>query len=155
MKKTIIFLSIAIILVVVFVFIKSDGGVKSPEGSPVPTPTPTPTATSTPESVSENVIMYSDSGYAPSTLTIKVGELVTFKNAGSKMMWTASAMHPSHKAYPGTDIALCGTQMMVPMFDACKGYGQGESWMFKFNQRGTWKYHNHMEINHYGTIVVE
>jgi len=70
-------------------------------------------------------------------------------------MWTASAFHPTHKAYPGSDIAKCGIQSQIGIFDACRGYGSGESWEFKFDEQGTWKYHNHMQANHSGTIVVE
>ena len=71
------------------------------------------------------------------------------------MMWTASAIHPTHKAYPSSDIEKCGTQSQANIFDACKGYGQGESWGFRFDEVGTWKYHNHLQPNHTGTIVVE
>lgn len=133
----------------------------------VPTPTPTSISTLTPVSTPtllpttsprptlNSIILYSDSGYSPSTLKVKKGETAIFKNTSSKMMWTASAVHPTHKGYPGTDIAFCGKQTLVVMFDACKGYGPGESWEFPFNEQGTWKYHNHLQPSHLGTIIVE
>jgi len=84
-----------------------------------------------------------------------VGDTVVFDNKGSKMMWTASAVHPTHKAYPDSDIAKCETPSQAGIFDACRGYGPGELWEFKFNEQGTWKYHNHLQPSHTGTIIVE
>ena len=40
---------------------------------------------------------------------------VIWKNESSNPMWTASAMHPTHKVYPGTDISACGTQTLMPI----------------------------------------
>ena len=117
-------------------------------GSPASRPSTTPIQQS-------NLVTYMDSGYSPATITIKKGQTVVWKNESSKKMWTASAMHPTHKVYPGTDITACGTQTLMPMFDACAGTVPGENWSFKFDNAGTWKYHNHMNSSHYGTVVVE
>lgn len=106
-------------------------------------------------STSNNTVVYSDTGYVPNTLTIKQGETVTWENKSKYSMWTASAMHPSHRAYPGTDITACGTQTLLPMFDACQKIEPGQSWSFKFDNIGNWKYHNHSNSSHFGTIVVE
>ena len=122
--------------------------VLSPETSPTPKPSPTP-------SVSKVTVTYSDSGYSPPMGRIKKGNFIVFENKSSKMMWTASAVHPTHKAYPGSGIEMCGTNTLVAIFDACKGYGPGESWEFRFDEQGAWKYHNHLQPNHTGTIVVE
>lgn len=97
----------------------------------------------------EKVVTYADSGYSPSTLTIKRGETVTFKNQSSRSMWIASAVHPTHKIYPTTGGCLGST------FDACAGIQPGGSWSFKFDIPGTWKYHNHSSSGDTGTIVVE
>ncbi len=131
--------------------------------APILTPTPTPVSEksplpfSTPIASKAVVVTYTDSGYSPSTIRIKKGDelIVDFKNTSSKMMWTASAVHPTHKAYPGSDIAKCGTLSGVDMFDSCKGYELGESWAFLFDKQGTWKYHNHLQPAHTGTIIVE
>lgn len=103
----------------------------------------------------KNVITYTDSGFTPGTITIKKGEIVVWKNESINSMWTASAMHPTHKAYPGTDNSACGTQTLLPMFDSCEKIAIGQSWSFKFDNIGTWKYHNHSNSSHFGTIVVE
>ena len=97
----------------------------------------------------QSSITYTDAGYSPSTLTIKRGETVIFKNQSSNSIWTASAAHPTHRGYPTTGGCLGST------FDACSGVQPGGSWSFKFDIAGTWKYHNHLKSNDTGTIVVE
>ena len=82
----------------------------------------------------EKTITYTDAGYSPSPLEINTGDTVIFKNESSQSMWPASAMHPTHKDYPTTGGCLGST------FDACKGVQPGESWPFKFDIAGNWKY---------------
>jgi len=145
--KKLLFIILALILIgfVWFSFYKNKNTVvvptltvtAEPDVSPLPSASPKTTA-------SEKIVSYSDSGFSPSTLTIQKGEVITFKNIGSKMMWVASAMHPTHKVYPGSDITKCGTSLQAGTFDACKGYGLGESWEFQLNESGTWKYHDHL-----------
>ena len=101
-------------------------------------------------SVAESsVVTYTDAGYSPATLRIKKGDTVTFKNQSSQSMWTASAVHPTHRAYPTTGGCLGST------FDACAGIQPGDSWSFKFDISGTWKYHDHLNPDNTGTIIVE
>lgn len=103
-----------------------------------------------------NMVIYTNEGYSPKELKIKKGESVTFKNESSQPMWTASAMHPTHTVYPGTDIKNCGNSaMMDMMFDSCSAVPSGESWKFQFNETGTWGYHDHMRATHFGKIIVE
>ena len=64
-------------------------------------------------------------------------------------MWPASAMHPSHKEYPTTGGCLGSA------FDACKGVKPGESWPFKFDIAGNWKYHDHLNPKNFGAIIVQ
>jgi len=99
--------------------------------------------------VKENVVTYTNSGYSPSVLTIKKGEMVIFKNQSSQSMWTASAVHPTHRVYPTTGGCLGST------FDTCTGIQSGGSWSFKFDISGTWKYHNHLNPGDTGTIDVQ
>ena len=99
--------------------------------------------------VKENVVTYTNSGYSATILKIKKGETVIFKNQSSQSMWTASAVHPTHSAYPTTGGCIGST------FDACKGVQPGDSWSFKFDIAGTWKYHNHLSPSDTGTIIVQ
>ena len=98
---------------------------------------------------SANVIIYSDNGYAPNSITIKAGESVTYKNQSSRAMWPASAMHPTHRVYPTTGGCLGST------FDACRGVLAGGSWTFTFDIAGTWKYHDHLNpsASNSGTVI--
>lgn len=107
------------------------------------------------EMMVEHTVVYSEAGYAPKELTIKKGERVTFRNESSKETWPASAMHPSHAAYPGSSIGKCGTAEEDTIFDACRGLKQGEEWSFIFDQVGTWGYHDHMNSSMYGKIMVQ
>lgn len=107
------------------------------------------------KAVVRQVIAYIDSGFSPSSLIVKKGEVVTFENKSSRNMWVASAMHPSHRIYPDTDIQKCGKGEAENMFDACKGFAPGTSWSFVFNEVGTWKYHNHIDAKNFGSITVE
>lgn len=104
---------------------------------------------------SSPTVIYSDGGYAPGELKIKKGETVTFKNESSQPMWTASAIHPSHQVYPGSGIQKCGTPEQSRIFDACQGVAPGGTWVFQFNEAGSWGYHNHLRPSHWGKVIVE
>ena len=103
----------------------------------------------------EHVVVYSDEGYTPKELTIKKGDRVTFRNESARDSWPASAMHPSHTAYPGSSIGKCGTAEESQIFDACRGLKQGEEWSFVFDEVGTWGYHNHLNSSMFGKIIVQ
>lgn len=103
----------------------------------------------------ENTVTYTDSGYSPSTLQIKKGETVTFKNESLQSMWPASAVHPTHRLYSGTSLSEHCPDTAGTAFDACKGFLPGSSWPFKFDKAGTWNYHNHLNPGDRGMIVVE
>jgi len=94
-------------------------------------------------------VTYTDSGYSPKVLQLKVGTEVTFKNESSRSVWTASTFHPTHRVYPTTGGCLGST------FDSCEGIQTGDSWSFTFDEQGTWKYHNHLRPGRTGTIIVE
>jgi plastocyanin len=105
---------------------------------------------------SSPMVTYTNEGYSPKELLVKKGDIVTFKNESSVPMWTASAMHPNHTAYPGTNIANCGNAMMMDtMFDSCAEVPAGQVWKFQFNEAGEWGYHNHMQASHWGKIIVQ
>lgn len=100
-------------------------------------------------------VTYTDSGYSPSGVTISAGDTINFVNNSSGGMWTASAIHPTHTVYPGSGIAKCSTAQEGEIFDACEGTNGGDSWSFTFNEQGSWNYHNHLQVNHTGAIIVE
>ncbi len=88
-----------------------------------------------------SLVVYSDDGFSPSTITVKKGTTVTFRNDSSSQMWIASDPHPTHTDLPG--------------FDGLRGYNQGESYTYTFEKVGTWGYHNHLNSSDKGTVVVQ
>ena len=100
-------------------------------------------------------VIYSDSGYSPSTLSIKSGDTVEFKNQSASSMWTASAMHPVHTVYGGTSLQTHCPDAANVSFDECASAQPDQSWSFTFNKKGTWGYHNHVNPSHFGKIIVE
>lgn len=111
------------------------------------------TETNTP-AASKTIIAYTDSGYAPATLEAQKGATVTFKNESSRQMWPASAMHPTHTVYDGTSLSEHCPNTSNTAFDACEGIAPGQSWSFTFDKAGTWRYHDHLQVNNTGTIEV-
>ena len=101
------------------------------------------------------VIHMTDDAYEPSEVTILQGETVIFENVSTKERWPASNIHPTHTVYPGTDIKDCGSDAEEGMFDACRGLRPGESFSFTFTKVGSWRFHDHLEANIVGKIVVE
>ena len=118
-----------------------------------------PLAEETPEETlpaNLNAVIYNEDGYSPSTLRVAMGTTVVFENASSQSMWTASDAHPTHRLYDGTSLdEHCGNGGEAASFDACAGTQPGNSWEFKFDKKGVWKYHNHLNPSHTGAITVE
>jgi len=90
---------------------------------------------------SKDTITHTDSGFSPSTITIKQGGTVTFENQSSGSMWVASSVHPTHQDYPA--------------FDQLKGVGKGGTYSFVFDKKGSWRFHNHLNALRVGIVVVE
>lgn len=86
------------------------------------------------------VVTYTDSGFAPDPLTVKIGTTVTFVNESSRGMWVASAVHPTHQLLPG--------------FDQLSSAVKGGTYEYMFVKVGTWKYHNHVNPTDTGSVVV-
>src|SRR3989338_1255173 len=157
MNKVIIaILVLAVVLVGGFFITRDSGGNDSPSALPPPSPIPTPppipnepgTPTPSPEPVSPSpqgpiahTVRYLDSGYSPATIEINAGDTVAFKNESTDTVWTASNPHPTHTTNS--------------TFDELKASPPGGGHSFTFNQSGTWRYHNHLNPGHTGTIVVK
>lgn len=85
-------------------------------------------------------IKYDGSKFTPSTLDIKAGDVVIFKNESSKSFRPASGPHPSHTNYPE--------------FDPKKEIPAGGSWQFTFEKTGSWPFHDHLNSSVFGKINV-
>lgn len=100
-------------------------------------------------------IIYTDAGFEPGTITVSQGDTVVWQNNSSVQMWVASAIHPTHTAYPGSNIEKCGTTEEGNFFDQCGAVSAGSEYSFTFDQEGEWGFHNHLNANHTGTVIVE
>ena len=85
-------------------------------------------------------VNYSNSGFDPVEITVKVGETVTWKNDSDKAMSVASDSHPVHEKYPG--------------FDQLNSVNRGGEYSFIFNRIGVWGYHNHLSPADSGQVTV-
>lgn len=98
------------------------------------------TSTQSEEGANAVVITYSEGGFSPASVKVKVGQEVTFKNTSSSNVEVNSAPHPTHTLYPELNI---------------NGVAAGASGSTTFSKAGTYKYHNHLNAGQNGTIVVE
>ena len=101
------------------------------------------------------VLSFDGASYNPSSVEISVGDTVRFENnSDSRIMWPASAVHPTHTVYPDSSIGKCGTEDAEDTFDACGTLDPGESYSFTFDWVGQWGYHDHLRPSTNGKITV-
>jgi len=105
--------------------------------------------------IEKNTITFTGNGFSPSVVTAKKGDTVKFVNNSAEYVWPASAMHPTHTVYPGSDIEKCDTDARDTLFDSCEGIAPGASWEFTFNEVGEWGYHDHLNAKFFGKVIVE
>jgi plastocyanin len=79
-------------------------------------------------------------GFEPSELTINLGDTVRFTTTRSKPFWPASNLHPTHEIYP--------------QFDPKHPIAANDTFSFKFDQAGSWRYHDHLYPGFTGVINV-
>lgn len=100
-----------------------------------------PTATLPAElSLNKVKIEITDAGFTPASITVGVGDLVVWHNSDSRDHQIASAPHPVHTDYPPLNLGVIGP-------------GGEKSLMF--DKAGTYKYHDHLNPNLKGTVVVK
>ena len=153
MKKSvnvILILALFLIAAVAISGCSQYGGNQAAQPPAAPAP---PALPEQPAAESGNTVEITAAGFSPNTLTVKSGDTMVFVNKDTAQHWPASAAHPTHVVYPETGGCI-GSK-----FDACKGLAEGESFEFVFNEKGSWKYHDHLNCcsdpAFFGTIVVE
>lgn len=98
-------------------------------------------------------VTYSATGFSPSSVTIKKGGTVTWRNESGGNMWVASAQHPTHTVYAGTSrTEHCGTTAEAVSFDQCRA--ESGNFSFTFTKVGSWAYHDHINASRFGRIEV-
>lgn len=86
-------------------------------------------------------VLLTDNGFSPKELDINIGDTVIFKTRRDKPFWPASDLHPTHTIYPE--------------FDPKRPIEPNETWSFRFEKQGTWKYHDHLSPLFKGVITVK
>lgn len=89
---------------------------------------------------SQNTITYTDSGFTPATLSVKVGDTVTVVNRSSRPLQFSSDVHPTHTNNPELNQRTAGP---------------GDNVSFTINKPGTHGYHDHLDASRTGTLIVE
>lgn len=101
----------------------------------------TPPATSSTEIVSFATITYTNSGFSPATVSLRLAGGARFVNKSSSSMWvTAYAPTKEAKTYPGLDQG--------------KSVSKGGTFELNFGQPGVWWYQNLNNKAHTGVIIV-
>lgn len=113
----------------------------------LPKPTPKPAVTTKP---AYTLVTYDGEHFTPKAVTILKGGTVRYLNLSNNSLWVASNLHPVHTGYPVRSQDDCAGST----FDMCKAIDKGESWDFKFDREGTWKYHNHKSPRDEGEVEV-
>ncbi len=101
---------------------------------------PSPVAPTSATMEKETTVTVSATGFQPQTVTIKVGEKVTWVNKSGATVSINSAVHPTHLVYPPLNLGTVA---------------DGASVSLVFPKAGTYKYHNHLNPTQFGTVVVE
>ncbi len=153
MKNYLIIGSIAIIVIIGVAMLtgNKDQSAQSPVSNPntaiqIPStqPNESPQTNTNPLNTinSQNTsIDYTDNGFSPKSITVKVGSTVTWTNSSSGPMWVASNPHPTHTDYPE--------------FDEKSNAANGGTYSFTFTKVGSWGYHNHKDPSKGGTVIVQ
>lgn len=136
-----IYIGIVVILVIagIFVLVQNSGNKKANNSTTSSDNTSTTNQTSS-EASSSGTITYSDSGFSPSTLTIKAGGQLTVTNSSSSTVQFDSEPHPIH-----TD----NNELNIGTINA------GESKTVTLNKTGDWGYHNHLDSGQKGRVTVK
>jgi plastocyanin len=154
-----VWIVVAIVIIVILgaIFFSRRGGNRSLYQSPASSPqSKSQSQSSVPAApqAQANTVEYTDSGFSPQSLTVKLGTAVTFVNKTSGEMLVASAPHPVHTGYDGTTMAQHCAPGATPSFDECTPASAGGTYTFTFDKAGTWKYHNHIDPTKFGSITV-
>ncbi len=118
----------------------------APANTNTSTPANTNTAANTNVAAAKNVnvaataVTLTASGYSPATVTVKVGQTVTWTNSSGSSATVTSDPHPTHTDLPGFDSPTLA---------------EGGTYQYTFTQKGSWGYHNHLDPTTKGTVVVQ
>lgn len=87
------------------------------------------------------VVQMDEKGFRPQNITINRGETIIFKNIGKEAHWPASNIHPTHEIHSE--------------FDPKKPIASSESWSFRFEKEGEFRFHDHLNPRFTGNIITK
>jgi plastocyanin len=85
-------------------------------------------------------ITLTEQGFSPAEITVSIGTKVIWRNLAATAASVDSEPHPMHNAYPPLNLGL---------------FQNGETLEFIFTESGTYQFHNHLNPDNKGTVVVE
>lgn len=85
-------------------------------------------------------VVIDEKGFSPSEATVDKQQTVIFFNRDRVDHWPASDFHPTHGLYPE--------------FDPTSPIKPGQSWAFQPREEGVWEYHDHLQPQSKGTLIV-
>lgn len=142
--KTLGWLAVAVLVIVGgYLLFSQKKGEAPPQTQTTPTiaeETTTEAETTPTEEMQEVTVNYTSDGFNPQDLTVKVGTKTTWTNKSGDKLQVSSSPHPLHTDYPALNQ---------------KAIEDGDSVSFVFDKAGTYKYHNHLNTSHQGSVVVE
>ncbi len=133
-KSLPVIIAVIVLVIGIPVYLLARSSDSTPENSSTSIPQTSTPATST------NLITYTNTGFVPTTLTIKSGNQVSIKNDSSRELQFDSDPHPDHTDNPELNIGS------IP---------GGETKTFTVNRTGTHGYHNHKNDSDRGTLIVQ
>ncbi|MEK7152656.1 MAG: cupredoxin domain-containing protein, partial [Patescibacteria group bacterium] len=86
-------------------------------------------------------VRYTNAGFVPVKITVKVGTMVEFVNESNGPMWVASNEHPEHA--------------FLPTFDQFETVDSGAAYTYVFDKPGEWPFHDHINPALEGVIIAE
>jgi plastocyanin len=105
-----------------------------------PTSSPSEQISTTMENTKQTTVTLTSSGFEPQTVTIKAGDKVVWVNNSGDAATVNSDPHPVHTDYPPLNLGQ---------------FQNGDKLELVFPKAGTYKYHNHVNPQMRGTVVVE
>lgn len=112
-----------------------------------PTDTPSTSTTASPQAINDDTaltakptIVFTDDGFEQQTYSFPAGTEIIVKNDSSMDMQFSSDDHPAHRDNPELNMALLGA---------------GESGSFTPPGAGTYKFHDHINDQFKGTLVIQ
>jgi plastocyanin len=79
-------------------------------------------------------------GFVPNRIDALAGDTLLFENSDQSDHWPASDAHPTHQLYPD--------------LDAQRPIAPGENWTFALFRPGVWGFHDHLNPQFTGQVVV-